>query len=94
MNTAINVDLTGNDIDDLGFYLAQIADLTKKAERIKKELKESGVDSLEGRLFRAVSITQERTTYDTDVLKAAVSDAILDLAKRESLCQMVKVTSR
>ena len=86
--------ITGQDVDKLGVLLAQISDLTKQANDIKKALKESTITELEGALFRAIVIEQERTTYDTDVLKDAVTDEILDLAKRESFCVSVKVTAR
>lgn len=86
-------------VDRLGMLLAQIADLNKQANDIKKTLKEMvHLDNLgntfEGNLFRAVVIEQERVSYDTDVLKSAVDDAILELAKRESFVVSVKVTGR
>lgn len=40
-------------IDDLGLLLAQIADLTRKADAIKDALREAGPGSYEGTLFRA-----------------------------------------
>ena len=86
--------LTGMDVDRLGVLLAQISDLTKEANDIKKALKESTVRELDGALFRAVVVEQERTTYDTDVLKTAATQEVLELAKRESFCVSVKVTAR
>lgn len=86
--------ITGQDVDKLGVLLAQISDLTKQANDIKKAIKESSVIELEGALFRVVVVEQERTTYDVDVLKDAVTDEILELAKRESFCVAVKVTAR
>lgn len=86
--------ITGQDVDKLGVLLAQISDLTKQANDIKKAIKESSVIELEGALFRAVVVEQERTTYDVDVLKTAATDATLELAKRESFCVSVKVTAR
>lgn len=86
--------IIGQDIDKLGILLAQISDLTKQANDIKKSLKESTFRELEGALFRAVVVEQDRTTYDVDVLKTAASPEILELAKRESFCMSVKVTAR
>lgn len=83
-----------SDVDRLGVLLAQIADLTKQANGIKKTLKELPYKTYEGNLFRAVVVEQEKTTYDVDVLKSAVDDAILELAKRESFVVSVKVTGR
>jgi hypothetical protein len=86
--------IIGQDIDKLGILLAQISDLTKQANDIKKSLKESTLRELEGALFRAVVVEQDRTTYDVDVLKTAATPEILELAKRESFCVAVKVTAR
>jgi hypothetical protein len=83
-----------SDVDRLGLLLAQIADLTKQANNIKKAIKEMPYETYEGNLFRAVVIEQERVSYDTDVLKAAADQAVLDLAKRESFVVSVKVTAR
>ena len=83
-------------VDRLGMLLAQIADLNKQANDIKKTLKEMAYlgNTFEGNLFRAVVIEQERVSYDTDVLKSAADQAILELAKRESFVVSVKVTGR
>lgn len=83
-----------SDVDRLGVLLAQIADLNKQANDIKATLKKTPGKTFEGNLFRAVVIEQERVSYDTDVLKAAADQAILDLAKRESFVVSVKVTGR
>lgn len=83
-----------SDVDRLGLLLAQIADLTKQANGIKKAIKEMPYKTYEGNLFRAVVVEQEKTTYDVDVLKAAADQAVLDLAKRESFVVSVKVTAR
>lgn len=83
------------DVDRLGFLLAQIADLTKQANEIKSELKNATTrKSFDGNLFRAVVIEQERVSYDTDILKAAATPEILELARRESFVVSVKVTAR
>jgi hypothetical protein len=84
----------GGDVDKLGVLLAQISDLTAQAKKIKDALKKSGVDSMDGALFRATVVTQEKTTYDVDVLKTAADKATLELAMRESVCVQVRVTSR
>lgn len=83
------------EVDRLGLLLAQISDLTKQANDIKQSLKDAAhTKTFDGMLFRAVVIEQERVTYDTDVLKAAADQAILDLARRESFVVSVKVTGR
>jgi hypothetical protein len=84
-----------SDVDRLGILLAQIADLTKEANAIKADLKGyTQFKTFEGNLFRAVVVEQEKTTYDSEVLKLAADPAILELAKRESFVVSVKVTAR
>lgn len=84
-----------SEVDRLGILLAQIADLTKEANSIKAGIKnQTQFKTFEGNLFRAVVIEQEKTTYDSEVLKLAADPAILELAKRESFVVSVKVTAR
>jgi hypothetical protein len=81
-------------IDRLGVLMAQISDLSKEANEIKSALKEMGKGVVEGNLFRAVVVEQERTTYDTDILKLVAAPEILELAMRESVQMQVRVTAR
>ena len=92
MNTTITIDAA--QIDRLGVLLAQISDLSKEASKIKTALKDQKQNVFEGNLFRAIVVDQERTTYDTDVLKAIAPPEILELAMRESVQQQVRVTAR
>lgn len=94
MNTIATETAIYSEVDRLGLLLAQISDLTKQANAIKKSLKEAEGKTFDGNLFRAVVIEQEKTTYDVDVLKAAASLEILELARRESFVVSVKVTAR
>ena len=81
-------------VDELGLLQGQIADLTRQADEIKRSLKDYGKGVVEGNLFRAVVVEQERTTYDTDILKSVVAPEVLDFAKRESVVTTVRVTGR
>jgi hypothetical protein len=81
-------------IDRLGVLMAQISDLSKEANEIKSALKEMGKGVVEGNLFRAVVVEQERVTYDTDILKLVAAPEILELAMRESVQMQVRVTAR
>ena len=83
-----------SDVDRLGILLAQISDLKKQSEEIKDALRDYGVSVVEGALFRATVVEQERTSYDVEVLKLAAAPEILDLAKRESFSVSVRVTAR
>lgn len=81
-------------VDKLGVLQSQIADLTREADEIKRELKTYGKGVVEGNLFRAVVVEQERTTYDNDILKTIIEPEILEFARRESLVTTVRVTGR
>jgi hypothetical protein len=81
-------------IDRLGVLMAQISDLSKEANEIKSALKDMGTGVVEGNLFRAIVVEQERTTYDTDILKLVAAPEILELARRESIQMQVRVTAR
>jgi len=89
-----NITIDAAQIDRLGVLLAQISDLSKEANKIKTALKDQKQSVFEGNLFRAIVVDQERTTYDTDVLKAVAPPEILELAMRESVQQQVRVTAR
>lgn len=57
-------------VDDLGRILAQAAELTKKADALKDDLREAGPGAYEGRLFRAtVGDAGERTKYDAQAMR-------------------------
>jgi hypothetical protein len=49
---------------------------------------------VEGNLFRAIVVEQERVTFDNDILKTVVDPSILEFARRESLVTTVRVTGR
>jgi hypothetical protein len=59
----MNNDLAFNDVDTLGQLLAQIADLTKQADKIKDAIKDGG-KTVEGVMFKATYIEANRSTID------------------------------
>lgn len=85
--------VTSADVDELGFLLAQISDLTKQADEIKTRLKESGLDCKEGSLYNAVVVHQERTTYDPRKVELMLG-AHVKLVERTSESVSVRVTAR
>ena len=71
------MNFTPSAVDQLGLLLAQIADLTKQAEAIKKVVKEAGADGnlevdadgvafAEGALFRATYSEFNSTIFDKE----------------------------
>jgi hypothetical protein len=87
-------------IDTLGSLLAQIAELTKRADEIKAEIKEeaslSGQKSFEGDLFRAAYIESNRSTVDWKALAKELAIPADLIAKHTATTAVysVKVTSR
>jgi len=94
----MNNDLKLNDIDTLGDLLAQIADLTARADKIKDSIKESasagGDKVVEGALFRATYTESNRPVFDkTAFVKAFGAEAYAKYTKTTAVFS-VKVTSR
>ena len=84
--------ITKDDIDTLGFLLADISRLTKQADEIKTRLKEGGVRSFDGDLFSAVVVKQDRTSYDPRKVEVMLGDKV-SLVERVSSVTSVKVTA-
>ena len=90
-----------NTIDTLGTLLAQIADLTKQADQIKDELKNSatapnGSKVFEGDMFKATVIEANRATVNYKKLLAdlGVTEDTVAQYTSTSAVFSVKVTSR
>ena len=90
-----------NTVDTLGALLAQIADLTKQADSIKNELKDSatapnGSKVFEGDMFKATVIEANRATVNYKKLLAdlGVTEDTVAQYTSTSAVFSVKVTSR
>ena len=81
-------------IDRLGVLMAQFSDLSKEANEIKSALKDMGKGVVEGNLFRAVVVPQDRITYNSEILQLVAAPEILELAMRKSSGMQVCVTAR
>jgi citrate lyase beta subunit len=94
--TAINT--TPSSIDELGMLLAQIADLTKRAEAIKDAFKDAaskgGATSIEGALFKATYTEADRTIFDKKAFVKAFSEDEYNRYTKTTAVFSVKVTSR
>ncbi len=93
MAKAIIQAITADDIDNLGILLADISRLTKEANAIKTRLKEGGLSSYDGEVFRAVLVKQDRTTYDPRKVEELLGDLITQV-EQVSKTVSVKVTAR
>lgn len=71
-------------VDELGALNAQISILTRKADALKKELKESGYDEIFGQSYRAVISTKTTARLDTAEVRKLLTPAQVDLCTNES----------
>jgi hypothetical protein len=98
----MNNDLNANIIDNLGSLLAEIADLTAKADLIKDAMKDvatapgSTGNVFEGALFKATVIETNRTTIDHKRLLAdlGVSAEVIAKYSKTAAVFSVKVGAR
>jgi hypothetical protein len=98
----MNNDLNANIIDNLGSLLAEIADLTAKADLIKDAMKDvatapgSTGNVFEGALFKATVIESNRTTIDHKRLLAdlGVSAEVIAKYSKTAAVFSVKVGAR
>jgi hypothetical protein len=78
-------DITLTQVDVLGNLLAQIAELTKQADAIKDDIKDSasmgGAKVVEGNLFKATYIESNRSSTDWLALVAAKLEVEADWKK-------------
>ena len=88
----ITAPVTADDIDNLGFLLADISRLTKQADDIKTRIKAQGVDFVDGVVFRATVVKQDRTSYDPRKVEVMLGDKV-SLVERVTSVTSVKVTA-
>lgn len=62
-------------VDALGSLNAQIAELQGQAELIKAELKSTGLDMIEGTLFKCAISTVKRASLNSGRVKALLTPA-------------------
>lgn len=96
----MNNDLKLNDVDTLGSLLAQIKDLTDRADAIKDAIKESasagGAKVVEGAIFKATYSETNRSSVDYKALLAELGATAKQIANHTKTTAVftVKVTSR
>ena len=62
-------------VDKLGSLNAQIAELESRAELIKADLKSTGLDTIEGTLFKCAISTVKRATLNSGRVKSLLTPA-------------------
>ena len=101
MNAITNIEMSAvaiSEVDVLGALLAQIADLTAEADKIKDAIKDSaskgGAKVVQGALFKATYIESNVTTFDKEAfIKAYGADTYAKFTKVGARFS-VKVTSK
>ena len=97
MNT---LNIAPNSVDQLGMLLAQIADLTNQADKIKDSMKDaatvSDVKVFEGSLFKSTFIESNRAVVDYKKLLVDlnVSTDTIELYTKTTAVFSIKTTSR
>jgi hypothetical protein len=93
---ANNIALT--QIDELGLLLAQIADLEKRANKIKAEIKDAaskgGPKVIEGNLYKATYTETNRTIFDQEKFIKAFGEAEFAKWTKTTAVFSVKTTTR
>jgi hypothetical protein len=93
-------DIQFTSVDTLGNLLAQIAELTKQADAIKDNIKDTasagGDKVVEGNLFKATYIESNRSVVDNKALLAELGATAEQIARHTKTTAVfsVKVTSR
>ena len=99
------MNFTPSAVDQLGLLLAQIADLTKQADAIKKQIKEAGADGeldlddkgvafVEGALFRATYSEFNSTVFDKEKFIKTYGEAFYTMYTKQSASFQVRVKAR
>ena len=84
--------VTADDIDNLGVLLADISRLTKQADDIKTRIKKSKLPYVDGTLFRATVVKQDRTSYDPRKVEVMLGDKI-SLVEKVTAVTSVKLVA-
>jgi hypothetical protein len=93
-------DIALTQVDELGLLLAQIAELTKKADAIKDAIKDDatagGSKVVEGNLFKATVVESNRKVVDYSALIAELGCTDEQLARFTKITAVfsVKTTAR
>lgn len=89
---------TPSSADELGTLLAQIATLTKQADKIKdamKDMASSGGDKVfEGALFKCTYTEADRTIFDKEAFIKAHGEALYAAFTKTTAVFSIKTTAR
>jgi hypothetical protein len=86
--------ISKNDVDLLGYYLAEAADWIAKAEVLKKRIKKAGPGSYEGVFYRATMAEYEEKRLNMKAVRAKLSKQFIRANTTTSMKQVVKIVSK
>jgi hypothetical protein len=75
--------------DRLGSLKAQIEALSRELDEVKAEIKATGREEIVGNDYVAKIVLQERSTLDTKLVKAILTDEQIAACTRTQLIEMV-----
>lgn len=81
-------------VDELGTLKAAIAELTEKEKELKTLVAASGYAELDGELFRATVSLTERTTLESEKVRALLSPAQIAACSKTTEVTTVRVAAR
>jgi hypothetical protein len=88
------VKILGNIVDDLGTVKAEIAALQEKEKALVAKLKLTGMNEINGTLFRATISDAERETVDTKQLRADLGEELIAPYLRSTSVSTCRVSAR
>ena len=94
MKTISQEALAGVLVDRLGSLKAQISALTREEEKIKKQLKDTGLVEINGSIFRATVTKSVRETLDMDAVCAKLSPQFIAAHTNETEVTTVRVVAQ
>ena len=81
-------------VDELGELKAAIAELTEKEKELKTIIAASGYAEFDGELFRATVSLTERTTLESEKVRALLSPAQIAACSKTTEVTTVRVAAR
>lgn len=98
--TDVTINTEINSVDQLGLLLAQIADLTKQADRIKDEMKDIGTAGgqtvFEGTFFKStlVSTNRDVVNYKSLLAEYGIGEDAVKRHTKPTAVFSIRTTSR
>jgi len=90
----MEIDMTASLADRYAILKAEIDTLTKELDKVKTEIKATGLETLEGDRAIVVVSLSERSTLDTKAAKALLTDEQIEACTKVTLVETLRVKPR